>query len=331
MLDAHPDVAEALLNDVSVTQDGDSPFHYRVSLSYGVLEDADENPLDRPDQFNYTGAITSGPAFIEYTDGNDSPKVIVNSAGDPLEGMEMEKAEWRISITGNRADFDKSLASDYLNTINSDSYSGLSAGTVKCQGISGSRKIELVNGSKLVYWEVNVELAHRGENWRLKTWDVGFNEIVGGERKKILDAAKKKSRSLSHCMKACKSSRRRAGYVDFQNLQRKSLHRNFSNSPMTNTTPSSPGGGNDGGKPVSFNKADAMRIAAAVQKVERGDRSQGPSKLPRAAGGGGSSGFFRVEITGSLTCGGETTGAVLTWNGAATTLAMRLRFTIHFS
>jgi hypothetical protein len=191
MLDAHPDVAEALLNDVSVTQDGDSPFHYRVSLSYGVLEDADENPLDRPDQFNYTGAITSGPAFIHYGDGNDSPAVIVNSAGDPLEGLEKELAEWRVSISGNRAVFDKSLASDYLNTINSDTYSGLSAGTVKCQGISGSRKIELVSGSKLVYWEVNVELAHRGENWRLKTWDVGFNEIVGGERKKILDAAKK--------------------------------------------------------------------------------------------------------------------------------------------
>ena len=86
---------------------------------------------------------------------------------------------------------------------------------------------------------------------------------------------------------------------------------------MTNTTPSSPGGGNDGGKPVSFNKSDAMRIAAAVQKVERGDRKMGPSKLPRAAGGGGASGFFRVEITGSLTCGGETTGAVLTWNGAS--------------
>ena len=191
MLDAHPDQPEALLNDVSVTQDGDSPFHYRVSLTYGVLEDADEDPLSRPDQFNYTGAITSGPAFIHYGDGNDSPAVIVNSAGDPLEGLEKELAEWRITISGNRADFDKSLASDYLNTINLDTYSGLAPGTVKCQGISGSRKIELVSGSKLVYWEVNVELAHRGENWRLKTWDVGFNEIVGGERKKILDAAKK--------------------------------------------------------------------------------------------------------------------------------------------
>ena len=86
---------------------------------------------------------------------------------------------------------------------------------------------------------------------------------------------------------------------------------------MTNTTPSSPGGGNDGGKPVSFNKADAMRIAAAVQKIERGDRKMGPSKLPRAPGGGGSSGFFRVEITGDpLTCGGTTDGAVLVWNGS---------------
>jgi len=84
---------------------------------------------------------------------------------------------------------------------------------------------------------------------------------------------------------------------------------------MTNTTPSSPGGGNDGGKPVSFNKSDAMRIAAAVQKVERGDRKMGPSKLPRAAGGGGASGFFRVEITGSpLSCGGETSGGILTYN-----------------
>jgi hypothetical protein len=80
---------------------------------------------------------------------------------------------------------------------------------------------------------------------------------------------------------------------------------------------SAPGPGNEGGKPVSFNKSDAMRIAAAVQKVERGDRGLGPSKLPRAAGGGGSSGFFRVEITGEpLTCGGTTDGAVLVWNGS---------------
>ena len=81
---------------------------------------------------------------------------------------------------------------------------------------------------------------------------------------------------------------------------------------------SAPGPGNEGGKPVSFNKGDAIRIASAVQKVERGDRGLGPSKLPRAVGGGGSSGFFRVQISeGSvLSCGGSANGTVLVWNGS---------------
>ena len=191
MLSAHPDIADALCTNISVTQDGDSPYHFKVTHTYGVMDDADEDPLQRPDQFTYSGAITSGPAFIHYNDGNGSPKVIVNSAFDPLEGMEMEKGEWRISITGNRATFSKGLAAAYLNTVNSDTYSGLAPGTVKCQGISGAKRVELVNDAKVTYYEVTVELAHREETWRLKTWDVGFNQIVSGKREKILDEAKK--------------------------------------------------------------------------------------------------------------------------------------------
>ena len=89
---------------------------------------------------------------------------------------------------------------------------------------------------------------------------------------------------------------------------------------MTNTTPSSPGGGNDGGKPVSWNKSDAMRIAAAVQKIERGDRKMGPSKLPRAIIGGapGAGGLYRMVITtGTLTCGGLVLGVQYFWEAGA--------------
>lgn len=191
MLDAHPDIGDALCTNISVTQDGDSPYHFKVTHTYGVMDDADENPLNRPDQFTYSGAITSGPCFIHYNDGNNAGKVIVNSAFDPLEGMEMEKGEWRISITGNRSTFDKSLAAQYLNAVNSDVYSSLAIGTVKCQGISGAKRVELVNDAKLTYYEVTVELAYREETWRLKTWDVGFNQIVSGTREKILDEKKK--------------------------------------------------------------------------------------------------------------------------------------------
>jgi hypothetical protein len=33
-----------------------------------------------------------------------------------------------------------------------------------------------------------VDIAYRAEGWKLKLWDIGYNQIVGGERKKILDA-----------------------------------------------------------------------------------------------------------------------------------------------
>ena len=69
---------------------------------------------------------------------------------------------------------------------------------------------------------------------------------------------------------------------------------------------SAPGPGNEGGKPVSFNKGDAIRIASAVQKVERGDRGLGPSKLPRAVGGGGSSGFLQWGSSPGIAAAAET-------------------------
>ena len=83
---------------------------------------------------------------------------------------------------------------------------------------------------------------------------------------------------------------------------------------------SSPGPGNEGGKPVSFNKGDATRIASVVSKVERGDRKMGPSKLPRAIIGGapGAGGLYRMVITtGTLTCGGLVLGVQYFWEAGA--------------
>ena len=63
-----------------------------------------------------------------------------------------------------------------------------------------------------------------------------------------------------------------------------------------------------------------MRIAAAVQKIERGDRKMGPSKLPRAIIGGapGAGGLYRMVITeGTLTCGGLVSGVQYFWEAGA--------------
>lgn len=187
-LDQHPEFPAVYVTDISATNDGD-PLHYKVEFTYDLIKPEDRQPLpwQRADKFVFSGSTTSGPAVVHYNDGFNSPKFILNSAGDPLEGAEKEYSEWRIQINGNRQSFNYAMAMQYVNAVNSDSWCGAPPGTLKCQSISGSREVEQVNNAEVPYWQVSLELAYRVEGWTLKLWDVGYNEIVSGERKKILD------------------------------------------------------------------------------------------------------------------------------------------------
>jgi hypothetical protein len=187
----HPEFPAVYVTDMSCQNDGD-PLHYKVEFTYDLIkpEDRAAMPWSREVKFSFAGSTTTAPAIVHYNDGFSSPKLIVNTAGDPLEGAEKEHAEWRISITGNRQSFPKSMAMAYINTVNSDSWSGFPPGTIKCQAISGQREVEQVDNAEVAYWQVSVELAYRPEGWALKLWDVGYNEIKSGGRQKILDKLK---------------------------------------------------------------------------------------------------------------------------------------------
>lgn len=188
-LDAHP-VFPTYCVGIDPENDGD-PFHFKVSFRYDLLKPQERHkfPWQRQDKFSYDGSLASVPCFVHYNDGNNNPKLIVNSAGDPLEGLSKEQAEWTVAIRGNRQTFNKAQARQYLNAVNSDTYEDCPPGTVKCQRLAGEQEIEQVDGEEVLYWSVNTVLAYREEGWPIQTWDVGFNEIVGGQRKKILDAA----------------------------------------------------------------------------------------------------------------------------------------------
>jgi hypothetical protein len=190
-LDPHPEFSAVYCTDMSCQNDGD-PLHYKVEFTYDLIkpEDRAQLPWERTDKFSFSGGVSTAPAIIHYNDGFSSPKLIVNTAGDPLEGAERENAEWRITITGNRQYFPYSMAMGYINTVNSDSWSGFAPGTLKVQAISGQRDVEQVNNAEVAYWQVSVEIAYRAEGWALKLWDVGYSEIISGERKKILDKLK---------------------------------------------------------------------------------------------------------------------------------------------
>lgn len=190
-LDPHPEFPAVFVTDISVQNDGD-PLHYKVEYTYDLVRQEDRQPMpwDRADKFSFSGSVTSGPAILHYNDGFSTPKFILNSAGDPLEGAEKEQAEWRVHIEGNRQTFNYGQAMAYVNAVNSDTWSGAEAGTLKCQGISGSKEVEQVNNTEISYWKISIDIAYRVEGWRLKLWDVGYNEIVSGQRKRILDALK---------------------------------------------------------------------------------------------------------------------------------------------
>ncbi len=187
-LDEHPEDENALLVDSNIQQDGDSPFHYKLTFTYKSAEDLAEDPIDRPPQFSFSGTLASAPAFWYFPNNNDNTtkRIIVNTAGDPIGGLDRDEGEFTVSITINKAPpFDYAAAQSYVGAINSDTWSGGGPKTWKCMSITGNRKIEDVNGTKYLYWETTATLAYRNTGWDLQTWDVGFNQIVGGARRKI--------------------------------------------------------------------------------------------------------------------------------------------------
>lgn len=197
-LDAHPENSEALLIESTVQPEGDSPFHWRLVFTYKTATDILETPWDRPPQFSFSGSLASAPAFWHYPNSNDNntKQIIINSAGDPIGGLDKDEAEFTVSISLNLYPpgagtpyFDVLKSQQYVGAINSDTWSGGAPKTWKCQSITANRKIEQVAGNTYIYWEANTTIAYRNTGWDLQTWDVGFNEIVGGSRRKIMAGA----------------------------------------------------------------------------------------------------------------------------------------------
>ena len=187
-LDPHPENENALLVESNVQQDGDSPFHYKVTFSYKSAEDLFDIPWNRPAQFSFSGGLTSAPAFWHYPfpNNNSTKEIIINSAGDAIGGLDRDEGEFTVSISLNlQPPFNYVKAQTYVGAINSDTWSGGAPKTWKCTSITGNRKIEEVAGEKYVYWEVNTTLAYRNTGWDLQTWDVGFNENYFGTRRPI--------------------------------------------------------------------------------------------------------------------------------------------------
>ena len=186
----HPEIAAAICTEVVVNEQYEgSRYHNEVLAKYEIPRgtETDPNPLNRPDVWSFESSGANIPALV-YFDGT-AEKPLVNSAGDYFEGLTVDEAQQKVTIQGNRATFPSAIAAAVTNCINQSGYLGGGQNTWKCQGIRGERKVEVVGGTELYFWDVTVTLLYRQTGWNLKIPDVGYNYSEGGQRKRcwVLD------------------------------------------------------------------------------------------------------------------------------------------------
>jgi hypothetical protein len=107
-----------------------------------------------------------------------------NSAGDPVDGLEEESALVRLTYTNTQVlnpRFDQLLR--YTNTCNDGDFLGGYEYSVRMTGWNGEYD------QKNNVWSISIEFVYKPDSWQIEYFDAGLNEVVGGDRKAILDKA----------------------------------------------------------------------------------------------------------------------------------------------
>ena len=190
-MDPYPDDTSCKAYRFNTVPVGDSGLLYKVTVYYRMPPaDTTENGGEgsEPTAFGimkqpiWSGgsSVVAVPVFEHYESGNGQRRTITNSANEPIEGLEAEQAEFRLTLRSyylNHAAW-MADARTYTNAVNSDTWNGGMAGTWKCQGCSAQLQVENSGGVTVIFWEVTWEFAYRDDTWNLKPWDVGFSQLV---------------------------------------------------------------------------------------------------------------------------------------------------------
>ncbi|HOQ06082.1 MAG TPA: hypothetical protein PKY88_12815 [Anaerohalosphaeraceae bacterium] len=164
-------------------------LHWRVTCTY----EYSENPLEQEPKVEFLFAEHS-----EIVDVDREGNALLMSSGEPLDPpLEEPFNDLVIRITRNEESFDPLLASQYVDTVNSNTMiingTSFPAYTIKCESISASK---FKWGSKTL-WEVSYEFVVRTAakpgtseifGWRRRVLDQGFYKLENGKRVRITDA-----------------------------------------------------------------------------------------------------------------------------------------------
>lgn len=204
---AHWELGDCKAQEFSLSPNNRTGMIWTVSATFYIPpreKDMDTSTNRPKDYWEGTGGVSIKPVF---TDINGD--MIVNSAKDPMEGLEGEREENTWTLVKYYTD--DSWMTDrqqYSGSVNNGSWAGGAAHTWKCN-FKTARLKELQNvnfnatasgasdgtasggsGSGLekknlveTVWEFRYDL----NTWKLMPWDVGFMELVAGKRQAIKD------------------------------------------------------------------------------------------------------------------------------------------------
>lgn len=181
-LDSHPEYSWAVMQDFDVKCCDESGLYYRVVFTYFVLQrDGESATTIPPDVWSATGSITTGPATRDK-DGS----AIVNSAGDAIEGLEMDIAEMRLSLVRCYPNLSwTGVAYSYTNAVNSAGWNSSPARSWKCHFMSAVKQVEVRDQTRIAYWQTTWDFVYRAPNWDLRPLNLGLMQKVSGAKKVI--------------------------------------------------------------------------------------------------------------------------------------------------
>lgn len=184
----HPEVSGIYCQEVDASPSDRDGMRWLVTGKFYIPPKARQENGIPADEWQASGSTTTVPAFEDV-----SGVTICNAASDPLEGLTKERDEQVWTLTKCYADDATWIAARtaYSGKVNSSSWGGGATHTWKCT-FKGARKKSIhrfeggEDGDVIEYVETSWEFRYEPDTWKLMPWDVGFMELVSGERKAIL-------------------------------------------------------------------------------------------------------------------------------------------------
>lgn len=184
----HPEVAGIYCQEVEASPLDRDGMRWMVTGKFYIPPRTPQANGLPEDEWQSAASLVMVPAFTDT-----SSITICNAAGDAVEGLTKERAEQSWTLTKCYLDDAswQSHVTTYAGKVNSSTWSGGAAHTWKCS-FKGAKKRSThrfeggEDGDVLEYVEATWEFRYDPDTWKLMPWDVGFMELVSGERKLIL-------------------------------------------------------------------------------------------------------------------------------------------------